>query len=436
MEYLKRYWNPAASEYPALLMRAPSAAGADREAVSAILQGVKEGGDAALLAYTEQFDGVAGIALKVATLEIEAAHTKVGDDLKTALAVAKANIEAFHAAQLPRGERVMNGAIELWRRVVPIQRVGLYVPGGSAPLVSTVLMLAIPARQAGCRSIVLCTPPNRAGAIDPAILYAADLCGVKEIYKVGGAQAIAALAYGTETIKAVDKIYGPGNSWVTEAKSQVGSSVCAIDLPAGPSEVMVAVTPDADPTFVAADLLSQAEHGSDSQAMLAVCGDKEAGFAFIDRVEDHIGRLLKRLDRSSEVRASLSHSRAFVIPSLERVADLINAYAPEHLIIALENEREDERLLSLVHNAGSVFLGPWSPESSGDDASGTNQTRPTAGWARSNSGLSVDSFVKKITVQRLSEAALRDLAPTVAAMANAEGLGAHRLAVDVRLEER
>ncbi|MCK9548895.1 MAG: histidinol dehydrogenase, partial [Sphaerochaeta sp.] len=315
-------------------------------------------------------------------------------------------------------------------------RVGLYVPGGSAPLVSTVLMLAIPARQAGCRSIVLCTPPNRAGAIDPAILYAADLCGVKEIYKVGGAQAIAALAYGTETIKAVDKIYGPGNSWVTEAKSQVGSSVCAIDLPAGPSEVMVAVTPDADPTFVAADLLSQAEHGSDSQAMLAVCGDKEAGFAFIDRVEDHIGRLLKRLDRSSEVRASLSHSRAFVIPSLERVADLINAYAPEHLIIALENEREDERLLSLVHNAGSVFLGPWSPESSGDYASGTNHTLPTAGWARSYSGLSVDSFVKKITVQRLSEAALRDLAPTVAAMANAEGLGAHRLAVDVRLEER
>ncbi|MDX9915058.1 MAG: histidinol dehydrogenase, partial [Sphaerochaeta sp.] len=401
MEYLKRHWNPETSEYPALLMRAASTGGADREAVSAILKGVKEGGDAALLGYTEQFDQVAGIALKVAPGEIEAAHTKVGDDLKAALAVAKANIEAFHAAQLPDGERVMNGAIELWRRVVPIQRVGLYVPGGSAPLVSTVLMLAIPARTAGCRSIALCTPPNRAGAIDPAILYAADLCGVEEIYKVGGAQAIAALAYGTETIAAVDKIYGPGNSWVTEAKSQVGSSVCAIDLPAGPSEVMVAVTSDADPTFVAADLLSQAEHGSDSQAMLVVLGDKEAGFAFLDRVEGQIEPLLGRLSRSSEVRSSLAQSRAFVIPSLEKVADLINAYAPEHLIIALDSEDEELELLALVHNAGSVFLGPWSPESSGDYASGTNHTLPTAGWARSYSGLSVDSFVKKITVQRL-----------------------------------
>lgn len=295
MQYLKRYWNPEESEEARLLERGSSTASASKEAVSRILDAVSREGDAALLRYSEEFDRVTLPSLGVSQGEIEEARCKVGDELKRALHVAKANIEAFHAVQLPQGERVVNGGIELWREVVPIQRVGLYVPGGSAPLISTVLMLAVPARVAGCGSIALCTPPRRDGSVDPALLYAAELCGVAGIYKVGGAQAIAALAYGTETIRPVDKIFGPGNSWVTEAKSQVGSTVCAIDLPAGPSEVMVAVTPHADPAFVAADLLSQAEHGRDSQAMLVVLSSKEEGFAFIDVVERQIESQMKNL---------------------------------------------------------------------------------------------------------------------------------------------
>ncbi|MDY0303827.1 MAG: histidinol dehydrogenase [Sphaerochaeta sp.] len=436
MEYIKRYWRPERGEYPTLLKRGIGKTSATREAVQAILEGVKERGDKALLEYSRRFDGVELSSLRVTDSEIEEASALVDASLKQALRTAQQNIETFHRAQLPTGEQVERDGIELWRKVVPIERVGLYVPGGTAPLVSTVLMLAVPACVAGCRSIALCTPPGKDGTVDPAILWAANAVGVDEIYKVGGAQAIGAMAYGTETIGAVDKIYGPGNSWVTEAKSQVGSTVCAIDLPAGPSEVMVAVTPASDPLFVAADLLSQAEHGRDSQAMLVVRAEKEAGFAFIDRVEEAIGMLATRLERSGEIEASLANSRAFVIPSTEEMAALINAYAPEHLIISLESDQEDERLLSRVHNAGSVFLGPWSPESSGDYASGTNHTLPTAGWARSYSGLSVDSFVKKITVQRLNKDALVDLAPTVVDMADVEGLGAHRLAVDVRLEER
>lgn len=434
MQYLQRYWNPEENEYSVLLARASSNASASKEAVAHILETVGREGDAALHRYSEQFDRVTLSSLAVSRSEIDEAQGTVSDELQRALHVAKANIERFHAAQLPQGERVVNGGIELWREIVPIQRVGLYVPGGSAPLVSTVLMLAVPARIAGCASIALCTPPRRDGSVDPALLYAAKLCGISEIYKVGGAQAIAALAYGTESIRSVDKIYGPGNSWVTEAKSQVGAAVCAIDLPAGPSEVMVAVKPSADPAFVAADLLSQAEHGCDSQAMLVVLADRAKGYAFIDAVEQQIESQMQSLERQNELSASLSNSRAFVVPTQERAASLINAYAPEHLIITLDSEDEEMELLALVHNAGSVFLGPWSPESSGDYASGTNHTLPTAGWARSYSGLSVDSFVKKITVQRLSEAALRQLAPTLRPLADAEGLSAHRRAVDVRLE--
>ena len=436
MQYLKRYWNPEESEYGPLLERGSTNVGANRETVAQILDAVRREGDAALYRYSQEFDRVTRASLQVSQSEIYEAQAKVDDALQSALLVAKANIEAFHRAQLPEGERVASGGIELWREVVPIERVGLYVPGGSAPLVSTVLMLAVPSRVAGCSSIALCTPPRRDGSVDPAILFAAALCNVTEIYAVGGAQAIAALAYGTETIPAVDKIYGPGNSWVTEAKSQVGSTVCAIDLPAGPSEVMVVSSAFADPACVAADLLSQAEHGRDSQAMLVVRSSKEEGFAFIDEVEAQIASHLRHLGRQSELLASLAHSRAFVVPNQEKTASLINAYAPEHLIITLESEAEETALLALVHNAGSVFLGPWSPESSGDYASGTNHTLPTAGWARSYSGLSVDSFVKKITVQRLSEAALRILAPTLRTLSDAEGLSAHRLAVDVRLEEQ
>ncbi len=436
MKYIERYWRPTRAEYPALLKRGRAKGSATPMAVQQILNEVKKRGDSALLEYSRRFDQVELSSLRVTADEIMSASKAVDEELRRALATAYHNIEAFHRAQLPQGERIQSDGIELWREVVPIERVGLYVPGGTAPLVSTVLMLAVPARVAGCRSIALCTPAGADGSIHPAILYAASLVGVDEIYKVGGAQAIGSLAYGTETIEKVDKIFGPGNSWVTEAKSQVGASVCAIDLPAGPSEVMVAVTTAADPIYVAADLLSQAEHGADSQAMLVVRSDKDGGWVFIDEVEEAIGHLSQRLVRQDEVQASLANSRAFVVPTCEEMADLVNSYAPEHLIIALGSDEEDERLLSQVHNAGSVFLGPWSPESSGDYASGTNHTLPTAGWARSYSGLSVDSFVKKITVQRLSKQGLQLLGPTVVAMADIEGLGAHRLAVDVRLEER
>ena len=435
MAFLQRYENPPDEQLKKLLTRNLDTTQSVTKQVSAILNAVKEEGDAALLRFASEFDGFTLSSLSVSPEERKAAEVQVDDSLKRALSQAYDNIHSFHAAQMPTGEQVtVAEGISLSRKVVPLDRVGLYIPGGTAPLFSTVLMLAIPALVAGCPEVVLCTPPGKQGTIHPAILYAAKLCNVKEIYAVGGAQAIAAMAYGTQSIKAVDKIFGPGNQYVTEAKVQVSSTTCAIDMPAGPSEVMVVASPSSNPAFVASDLLSQAEHGRDSQAMLVVQGEKREGNEFIDRVEEAIAKQLAELQRTTFLEQSLAGSRAFIVPNLDASAHMVNAYAPEHLIIDL-GEAEDDALLEKVVNAGSVFLGPYSCESAGDYASGTNHTLPTNGWARSYSGVSTDSFIKKITVQKISKEGLASLAPTLLCMAEQEQLGAHRSAVAVRLGE-
>nr|WP_321305356.1 histidinol dehydrogenase [uncultured Sphaerochaeta sp.] len=435
MAFLQRYENPPDEQLKKLLKRNLDTTQSVTKQVSAILDAVKEEGDDALFRFASEFDGVTLSSLSVSPKERNTLAAEVDDSLKRALSQAYDNIHSFHAAQMPTGEQVtVAEGISLSRKVVPLNRVGLYIPGGTAPLFSTVLMLAIPALVAGCPEVVLCTPPGKQGTIHPAILYAAELCNVKEIYAVGGAQAIAAMAYGTQSIKAVDKIFGPGNQYVTEAKVQVSSTTCAIDMPAGPSEVMVVASPSSNPAFVASDLLSQAEHGRDSQAMLVVQGEESEGNAFIDQVEVAIAKQLTKLQRTTFLKQSLAGSRAFIVPDLEVSAHIVNAYAPEHLIIDL-GEAEDDALLEKVVNAGSVFLGPYSCESAGDYASGTNHTLPTNGWARSCSGVSTDSFIKKITVQKISKEGLASLAPTLLCMAEQEQLGAHRGAVAVRLGE-
>lgn len=436
MSSIRCFYDPGPAELVTLLARPTLERKQLTGSVSEILATVAREGDQALFRYTERFDGPSLTTLRVSDEEIEDAATAVSSELQAALIEAKRRIENFHRAQLGEGEYLQEDGVALWRKIVPINRVGLYVPGGTAPLVSTTLMLGIPAQVAGCSEVVLVTPPDANGAINSAILYAASLCGITEIYKLGGAQAIAALAYGSESIEAVDKIFGPGNQWVTEAKAQVGASVCAIDLPAGPSEVLVVATEEADPAFVASDLLSQAEHGPDSQAMLVVLADLPTGERYASQVAKELRVQLDRLPRADVASESLSNSKVFIIPTRTGCANLVNAYAPEHLIINLGSEEDDDALLELIYNAGSVFLGPWSPESSGDYASGTNHTLPTAGWARGYSGLSTDSFIKKITVQRLSEEGLARLAPTLISLAEAEGLEAHRNAVAIRIEEQ
>lgn len=434
MAYLARFYDPQDEDLPHLFARNKTNTEGLGEKVSAILAAVRKDGDGALFRFAKQFDQVDLTDLRVSKQEIEEAGHQISDELKQALRAAYRNIHAFHSEQLPRPEALsVAPGVELSRKIVPIQRVGLYIPGGTAPLFSTTLMLAVPAQVAGCPSVVLCTPCNKEGKVHPAVLYAASLCQVSEIYKVGGSQAIAAMAYGTQSIKAVDKIFGPGNQYVTEAKIQVSSSCCAIDMPAGPSEVMVLASPQSNPSFVAADLLSQAEHGRDSQAMLVVCAPKEQGFAFLDAVEQAIEEQLVTLGRQEYLQGSLASSRAFVHPDLKRCSALANAYAPEHLIINLDDEEAERKVLETVVNAGSVFLGPYSCESAGDYASGTNHTLPTNGWARSYSGVSTDSYLKKITVQKLSKEGLEGLAPTLLAMAEGEMLSAHGLAVSIRL---
>lgn len=434
MAYLARFYDPQDEQLPSLLARNKTDSEALTEQVRSILAAVQEEGDEALFRFAKQFDKASLSELRVSEKEILDAEGRVPDDLKQALAVAYHNIKAFHARQRPDGEQlVVAPGVELSRKIVPIQRVGLYIPGGTAPLFSTTLMLAVPAQVALCPSVVLCTPPDSDGNVHPAILYAASMCGVKEIYKIGGAQAIAAMAYGTQSIEAVDKIFGPGNQYVTEAKIQVSGSCCAIDMPAGPSEVMVLASPASNPSYVASDLLSQAEHGRDSQAMLVVCAEQTQGFAFLDRVEQAMEDQLATLGRQEYLLSSLAGSRAFVHPDLKRCAALANTYAAEHLIINMNDEKTENRVLQWIVNAGSIFLGPYSCESAGDYASGTNHTLPTNGWARSYSGVSTDSFLKKITVQKLSREGLEGLAPTLLVMAQQEKLTAHRNAVAIRL---
>ena len=397
--------------------------------VQEIIDEVRRGGDEALLSLSERFDGSRPDSLFVSDAELDEAERALPASLKEAMKAARRNILAFHSAQMPKGESVETApGVVCSRKIVPIDRVGLYIPGGTAPLFSTVLMLAVPASVAGCRDIMLATPAKD-GVVNPAILYAARISGVGRILKIGGAQAIAAFAYGTESVERRDKIFGPGNRYVTTAKMLVSSTV-AIDMIAGPSEVMVAVDRSSDPLFAATDLLSQAEHGKDSQVMLAIRAEsEEEARGIYEAIERELEAECEKLGRREYVLPSLSHSAAFPVYSDEALIDAINEYAPEHLII---NTSDPDRIMDGVRNAGSVFLGPYSPESAGDYASGTNHTLPTSGWARSSSGVSLDSFLKKITVQRLTKEGIAGLAPIVEEMAGAEGLAAHKEAAAVR----
>ena len=398
------------------------------QTVAEIIAQVRERGDEALREYASRFDGVELSDLRVSETEIAEAEQRVDEALKQAIAVAAGNIERFHSAQTmqPVGVNTMPG-VECVQRAVPITNVGLYIPGGNSPLFSTVLMLAVPARLAGCKHIVMCTPPGKDGKVNAAILYAARLAGVTEIYKVGGAQAVAAMAYGTQSIPRVSKIFGPGNRFVMEAKMQVSRSAVAIDMPAGPSEVMIIADQDADAEFVASDFLSQAEHGPDSQSILLTTSESLA-----ERLPGVIDDSLNRLPRREMMLRSLSHSHVIVLRDYDEIMRFANEYAPEHLII---NTTDAERLAERVENAGSVFIGPYSPESAGDYASGTNHTLPTSGYAKAYSGVNLDSFIKKITFQRLSPEGLRSIGSTIEIMAENEDLMAHRMAVTVRLKK-
>ena len=394
--------------------------------VQEIMDKVKLYGDKALFKYAKQFEQAELNELQVSEKEFEEAASMVSESLKEAIGIAKKNIERFHNMQLEQIKYVepVKGVL-CWRKSVGIEKVGLYIPGGTAPLFSTVLMLGIPAKLAGCKELVLCTPPDSNGIINPAILYTAALIGIKKVFKVGGAQAIGAMAYGTETVPSVYKIFGPGNQFVTKAKELVQQEGIAIDMPAGPSEVLVIADESCNPAFVASDLLSQAEHGADSQVLLLSNSD-----SVVDAVLEEIQNQLQELPRKSIAEAALKNSRIVLCRSLEECIELSNVYAPEHLILASDAA---EQWLDGIRNAGSVFVGNYSCESAGDYASGTNHTLPTNGLARSYSGVSVDSFVRKITFQKLDAQGIENIGPAIEQMAEAEELIAHRNAVRVRL---
>ena len=425
---MKIYINPDKSTWRELLQRPVFETVSMEKTVSDILQSIKKEGDNAVKRYTLQFDQVAMEALQVSEAEMQEAIQSLNEDLKKAIQIAKTNIETFHRQQIQPIEVVetMPG-VRCWRKSVGIEKVGLYIPGGTAPLFSTVLMLGIPAKLAGCREIILCSPPNQEGKIHPAILYTANLVGITKIFKVGGVQAIGALAYGTETIPQAYKIFGPGNQYVTAAKQLVNKAGIAIDMPAGPSEVLVCADDSANPAFVAADLLSQAEHGVDSQVVLVAFDEK-----IVQKVQTEIEIQLAHLPRKDIAAKALDNSMAIVVKSQSEALDLINEYAPEHLILALENA---ENFVESIVNAGSVFIGNYTPESVGDYASGTNHTLPTNGFAKAYSGVSVDSFVKKITFQQLTKEGLQNVGPAVEKMAAAEELEGHKMAVTLRLQE-
>lgn len=398
------------------------------DTVRDIINRVRVGGDRTVMEYEAMFDKAELTSLAVTLEEIEEAEKEVPIELKAAIYLAKRNIEAFHAAQRFEGKKVdtMEG-VTCWQKAVAIEKVGLYIPGGTAPLFSTVLMLAIPAKIAGCKEIVLCTPPDKNGKVHPAILFAAHLAGVSKIFKVGGVQAIASMAYGTESIPKVYKIFGPGNQYVTAAKQLVSLRDVAIDMPAGPSEVEVLADESANPVFVAADLLSQAEHGVDSQAVLITTSEK-----LQTEVVYEVERQLGYLNRRDIAEKSLANSKLILVKDMDEALELTNAYAPEHLIIETKNYME---VSGRIINAGSVFLGAFSPESAGDYASGTNHTLPTNGYAKAYSGVSLDSFIRKITFQEILPNGMSAIGPAIEVMAANEHLDAHKNAVTVRLEE-
>ena len=399
--------------------------------VQQVLEEVRKNGDQAVKSYTQKFDGVRLDSLVVTAEEIETATKLVSDDLKQAIETAKNNIWKFHAQQLQKFEKIQTSpGVYCWQKAIPIEKVGLYIPGGTAPLFSTVLMLAIPAQIATCKEIILCTPPDTKGKIHPAILYAAQTGGVSRIFKIGGTQAIAAMAYGTETVPKVYKIFGPGNQYVTAAKQLVSLKDVAIDMPAGPSEVEVLADETAVPAFVAADLLSQAEHGVDSQSIL-ITTDKQ----LIDKVQDEVALQLENLPRKEIAREALKNSKIILMRNLEEAIELTNIYAPEHLIIATKNHKA---VAESIVNAGSVFLGNYTPESAGDYASGTNHTLPTNGYAKAYSGVNLDSFMRKVTFQEITQEGLNALGNTIMLMAEEEALLRHSNAIKIRLnnEER
>jgi histidinol dehydrogenase len=418
--------NPSKAEWPSILQRPVIDSQPLEATVSTILQEVRQKGDAAVKKYTLQFDKVQLQDIKVTDAEIEEAVTLVSEDLKQAIALAKNNITLFHQRQQEAVVPIdtMPG-VTCWRKPVAIQKVGLYIPGGTAPLFSTLLMLGIPAVLAGCAEIVVCTPCDKEGKVNPVVLYVAQLIGLKNIYKAGGVQAIAAMAYGTQTIPAVYKIFGPGNQYVTCAKQLVNKQGIAIDMPAGPSEVAVFADDTCNPDFVAADLLSQAEHGADSQVLLVA-----TTAAIAQAVQAAVEAQLEALPRKETAMQALGKSNFVVLPDVDAAFELLNEYAAEHLIIASDNAAQ---LAEKVVNAGSVFLGHYSPESVGDYASGTNHTLPTNGFAKAYSGVSLDSFLKKITFQQLTAAGLHHIGPAVEQMAAAEGLQAHKNAVTIRI---
>ncbi len=418
---------PQKEEWDELLKRPVMNVDTLRETVCRVLDDVKTGGDRAVMAYEKQFDHVELERLAVTEEEMDEAERLVSPELKDALRLAHENIGKFHASQRFETTKVeVRPGVTCWQKAVPIERVGLYIPGGTAPLFSTVLMLATPAKIAGCREIVLCTPPGRDGKVHPAILCAARVAGVNRIFKAGGVQAIGAMAYGTESVPKVYKIFGPGNQYVMAAKQQVSLHDVAIDMPAGPSEVAVLADAGSNPVFVAADLLSQAEHGVDSQVLLVTTDE-----ALVGKVQDEVERQLAALPRKEIAKQALAHSKLVVVRDMDEALELTNRYAPEHLIIETADYLQ---AAERVVNAGSVFLGSYTPESAGDYASGTNHTLPTNGYATAYSGVNLDSYHRKITFQELTPQGIRDIGPAVELMAAGEQLDAHRNAMTVRLE--
>jgi len=421
-------YNPKKSEWSEILKRPTQTVADIEQTVNQIFSEVQTKGDWAIAKYTELFDGTSLQKILVSSGEIEVAEVAVSEELKDAIKLAKSNIEKFHAAQ--KTEKVLvetsNGVL-CWQEKRPIQKIGLYIPGGTAPLFSTILMLSVPAALAGCRDIILCTPPNKEGKIHPAILYTAALCGISKIYKIGGIQAIAAMTFGTESVPKVYKIFGPGNQFVTVAKQLATKHQVSIDMPAGPSELLVMADDSADAAFVASDLLSQAEHGADSQVIL-VSTSKD----LIGEVEKEIESQLEELPRKEITAKAIENSKFIYIENDELALELINEYGPEHLIICTKNE---DLFIDGIQNAGSVFIGNYTPESAGDYASGTNHTLPTNGYAKQYSGVSLDSFMKSMTFQKISEKGIMEIGQAVELMAEAEGLHAHKNAMSLRLKK-
>ena len=425
---MNKIYNPEPKDWQEILRR-PTQTVEDIEAtVTDIFKEVKQKGDSAVAKYTSIFDGVALDTVIVSSQEIQEATTTLSQDVKEAIQLAKGNIEKFHEAQ--KTERVTvetTPGVVCWQEKRPIQKVGLYIPGGTAPLFSTILMLAVPAKIAGCKEVVLCTPPSKSGSIDPAIIYTAQLCGVTKIYKVGGIQAIAAMTFGTETIPQVYKIFGPGNQFVTVAKQLATNYGVAIDMPAGPSELLVVADDTADAAFVASDLLSQAEHGTDSQVILV-----STSRDLITAVEKEIQMQMPTLSRKRIAQKAIDNSKLIYVEDDAKALALIDAYGPEHFIVCVENE---DFYVNGIQNAGSVFIGNYTPESAGDYASGTNHTLPTNGYAKQYSGVNLDSFLKSMTFQKITEQGIKNIGSAIEIMAEAEGLDAHKKAVTLRLDK-